>query len=407
MRALSTLSRAENAPWTFSMRWAWVRPVCEGVSLTRASQSAFTGRGNQRASSLAMSSAWLKPRARWRRECSGTGTIASTSPSAGFCATTTASQSPRGRASERTALDFKSTIICRRALAKARNLRKQSTAVSPGRHGPQRAASLALSVVEGPGACEASESGRWHCSQKARSSSGRTRPRQPGQMGTREAVVSSASQRRQRAAKTTLAKPSQAERRAGVREKNEGRAAGPGAGRGGPGWVSVGREGEPPEKLQQSPLLFLLAADAVAGPGNGFEALLLDFFLAGGAEAEAAVLHPPQGLLHQCEDVALVVRLAEEELLGVGVGGLVGDVLGGVVSGPAFFLGDGHQALELLALGVQLFLVVLQAFLIHARASRLPLRLWSKLNILAAPSGTVKPGGPPVVGQFGFCSGGL
>ena len=70
-----------------------------------------------------------------------------------------------------------------------------------------------------------------------------------------------------------------------------------------------------------------LAGDAVAGPGHGVQALGVDLGAAGDALPEGAFADAVQRALHQLQELALAVALVEEELLGIGVGGLVGDVL--------------------------------------------------------------------------------
>jgi hypothetical protein len=74
-------------------------------------------------------------------------------------------------------------------------------------------------------------------------------------------------------------------------------------------------------------LLLLLARDAPLGPGHRLQALLVQLLLAHDTDAEAAILDPDERLVHELEHVALRVGEAEQELLRVGVGGLVRDVL--------------------------------------------------------------------------------
>src|SRR5260370_1802459 len=93
-------------------------------------------------------------------------------------------------------------------------------------------------------------------------------------------------------------------------------------------------------RLQESLLVLLLAGDAVAGPRHGFEALLLKLILAVGAEAVVVFLDAAERLVDLLQNGAVGVGLAEQELLGVGVGRLVGQIHGGIVVGGApFFFG--------------------------------------------------------------------
>src|SRR5688572_1279951 len=87
--------------------------------------------------------------------------------------------------------------------------------------------------------------------------------------------------------------------------------------------------GPPPSATssQEALLLLLLAGEATLRPGHRLQALPVHLVLAHDAHAVVLAPHPHQRLLHELQHVALVVREAEEELLGVRVGGLVRDVL--------------------------------------------------------------------------------
>ena len=101
--------------------------------------------------------------------------------------------------------------------------------------------------------------------------------------------------------------------------------------------------------FQQSLLEFLLTFDAMPGPGHSFEALGVDFFPAVDALAKTAFANARQSLLHHLEQLALIVALAEQELLGVGTGGAVGNVLRRILVGRApVGLGARHGAAQIL-----------------------------------------------------------
>ena len=116
----------------------------------------------------------------------------------------------------------------------------------------------------------------------------------------------------------------------------------------------------PHEKLlsgfEQTLLGFLLALDAMAGPGHGFEALGVDLFATGDAFSKAAFADASESAIHHVEQLAVVVALAEEEFLVVGTGGAIGDVLRGlIVDGTAVLLiADNHVA-QFLSPGFQSF----------------------------------------------------
>src|SRR5262245_8957516 len=71
----------------------------------------------------------------------------------------------------------------------------------------------------------------------------------------------------------------------------------------------------------------LLARHAGRGSGDGVEALLGDLLAALDAGAVLPLGHPLDGRLHPFEDVPLRVAKRVEELLSVGAGGLVGEIL--------------------------------------------------------------------------------
>src|SRR5262249_44021468 len=87
------------------------------------------------------------------------------------------------------------------------------------------------------------------------------------------------------------------------------------------------------ERSQEALLLLLLAGDASLGPRHCLQPLLLHLVLADDAEAVAMALDSDEGLVDELEQVALRVGEAEEELLGIGVGRLVRDVLRALLVG--------------------------------------------------------------------------
>src|SRR5271168_1320685 len=117
----------------------------------------------------------------------------------------------------------------------------------------------------------------------------------------------------------------------------------------------------------QLPLFrFFLAGNAVACPRHSFEALLLQFLVTGIALAVAAVFNAVQRLIDQVKQGAVVVRLAKEELFGVGVGGLIRHIHGGIfVSLAAFLFGAGDRAHQFFAAYRQFLFVIIQSLLIH------------------------------------------
>ena len=77
--------------------------------------------------------------------------------------------------------------------------------------------------------------------------------------------------------------------------------------------------------------LFFLAFDAVARPGNGLEPLVLHFLLARDAQAVFTALDSDERVLNQLEDAPVVIALMKEKFLGIGIGGLVGDIVKSIV----------------------------------------------------------------------------
>src|SRR5208282_6778934 len=109
--------------------------------------------------------------------------------------------------------------------------------------------------------------------------------------------------------------------------------------------------------FQQAFFGFFLALDAMAGPGDSFKTLGIDFFAAGDAFSEAAFTDARESAINHVEQLAVVVALAEEELLVVGTGGAICDVLSGFFVGgtTVLLIADNHVA-QFVAPGFQSFL---------------------------------------------------
>src|SRR5208282_981217 len=121
--------------------------------------------------------------------------------------------------------------------------------------------------------------------------------------------------------------------------------------------------------LQQTFFLLLLAGQAMLSPGHRLEPLLLDFVLATGAKAVGALAHAGKRVLDELEGDAIRVRLAEQELLGVGVRRFIGQVYGRIlVRPPSRFLGPGDGLPQLVPAGLQLLFVVFEALFFHSRS---------------------------------------
>src|SRR5258707_7498993 len=91
-------------------------------------------------------------------------------------------------------------------------------------------------------------------------------------------------------------------------------------------------EASPPkQKLNESLVLELLAVEAVARPGNRFQALFLHRRAAVDADAVGACFEALERPIDQEEHLAVALRKGVRELLRVGRGGAVGHVLGRLV----------------------------------------------------------------------------
>jgi hypothetical protein len=111
---------------------------------------------------------------------------------------------------------------------------------------------------------------------------------------------------------------------------------------------------------------FLLAGNAVAGPGHGFQPFRIDLIAAIYAFAKFAVADTLQGSLNRCQQLAIVIALRKEKLLGVRACRTVGNVLRSVlISDAAILFRTAHGfAQDLLAL-FQTSFKAFQLLLVH------------------------------------------
>src|SRR5712691_8551085 len=137
--------------------------------------------------------------------------------------------------------------------------------------------------------------------------------------------------------------------------------------------------------FEQALLGLFLALDAVASPGDGFEALRVDFFSAGNAFTEAAFAETGERAVHHLEQLAVVVALAEEKFLVVRTGGAIGDVLGGlVIRTTAVLLVAGHHVAQFFLPRFQPLSKIFQLLLVHDCRSQSPSFSLSQTNMVSA-----------------------
>jgi hypothetical protein len=118
--------------------------------------------------------------------------------------------------------------------------------------------------------------------------------------------------------------------------------------------------------LEKPLVLLLLALDAVTGPGNSLQALLLDLLLAGYTKAIGPGLHAFERFVDKLQEPPIFVALVEEELLCVGIGSLIRNVLCRFfVSLPAVLFRLDYQAKQLFLLGLEALLVKLNFLPVH------------------------------------------
>ena len=81
-----------------------------------------------------------------------------------------------------------------------------------------------------------------------------------------------------------------------------------------------------------------LACDAIAGPGDGFQAFRIDFAAAATAFPECTFANALKSGFDHLQKLAVVVALGKQKFLGVGAGSAVSDVLCRVLVGnPTVF----------------------------------------------------------------------
>ena len=126
--------------------------------------------------------------------------------------------------------------------------------------------------------------------------------------------------------------------------------------------------------LEKALLLFFLAADTVASPRNGFQSFLLHVLFAGGARPEVSLRDSVESLFDELQDSPVVAALVEKKLFRVGVGGFVGNILGGLfVSLPAVLLALHDQMPQFSPFLEQPVLVLLDSSLVYGASLKLRL----------------------------------
>jgi hypothetical protein len=113
-------------------------------------------------------------------------------------------------------------------------------------------------------------------------------------------------------------------------------------------------------------LLLLLALDAIARPGYGFQSPGVDLTSAAHALSKGTFPNALQCRLDHLQELALVVALRKKEFLGIGARGPVGDILRRILVGnPAIFLGPADRLAQGLLTFFQPFLEIVQLLLVH------------------------------------------
>ena len=124
------------------------------------------------------------------------------------------------------------------------------------------------------------------------------------------------------------------------------------------------REGQ---GLKDSLLLLFLADGAVAGPRDRLQAFLLEFGFAVGADSVGALFNTIQGVVDSLQGAAVGIGLAEQKLLGIGVGSLIRQVDGRIVVGrAALFFGAGNAFQKLFPSGLQFLFVIVETLFVHS-----------------------------------------
>ena len=111
---------------------------------------------------------------------------------------------------------------------------------------------------------------------------------------------------------------------------------------------------------------FLLALNAVAGPGHGFQPLGIDLIAAVHAFAKFAFADTLQGSLNHAQELAIIVALSKQKFLGVRACRTIGDVLRRVlVSNAAVLFRTAHSFPQHLLALFQSFFKCFQLLLVH------------------------------------------
>ena len=112
----------------------------------------------------------------------------------------------------------------------------------------------------------------------------------------------------------------------------------------------------------------LLAFNAIARPGDGFQSLGVDFITAAHTLAKSAFADAQQSGLHHLQELAVIVALGKEELFGVRAGRAIGDVLRCILVGnAAIFFGAAYRFAQGLLPFFQSFFKAFQLLLVHVR----------------------------------------
>lgn len=111
---------------------------------------------------------------------------------------------------------------------------------------------------------------------------------------------------------------------------------------------------------------FLLAGDAVAGPGHSFQAFGVDLISAVHALAKLAFSNPLQRSLNHRQKLAIVIALGKKKFLGIGACRAISNVLSRVlVSDAAVFFRAAHGFAQDLLTLFQSFFKAFQLLLVH------------------------------------------
>src|SRR5256885_6894585 len=109
-----------------------------------------------------------------------------------------------------------------------------------------------------------------------------------------------------------------------------------------------------------------LAGDAVTRPRHSLQAFGVDFIPAGDTFPEVALTDALQSPIDHVQELPVIVALREQELLGIGICGAIGDILSSLSIGyAAIFFRPGYRTAQLLLPGFQLFPKLFELLLFH------------------------------------------